>query len=72
MNSKELIGNVKESFKTEPKGLDYKSYYAGWLKGRFELIHRKDTICPLCEGKLKFKFILRYFKCEKCKEVFTD
>lgn len=47
MNSKELIGNVKESFKNEPDGLNYKSYYAGWLKGRFELLHKKDTVCLL-------------------------
>ncbi len=39
MNSKELIGNVKESFRKEPLGLEYKSYYSGWLKGRIELIH---------------------------------
>ncbi len=38
-SSSELIGSVKERFKElEYKDWDYKSFYNGWLEGRFNLI----------------------------------
>jgi hypothetical protein len=43
LGSKELIGGVQESFNEHKKaksGLEYKSYYNGWLDGRLELSHK--------------------------------
>jgi hypothetical protein len=43
LGSRELIGGVQESFKEHKKaksGLEYKSYYNGWLDGRLELSHK--------------------------------
>jgi len=41
-SSKEIIGDVKERFKElEHKGLDWKSFYSGWIEGRTSILEEK-------------------------------
>lgn len=45
MNSEEIIGDVKETYTNlEHKGWDWRSFYNGWLEGRWRLATTIKTL----------------------------
>jgi len=64
--------------------MDIKSQYAGLaikepqkdkelIKQFNDFVAKKEkTVCPMCSGKLKYRFTLNYYKCDECDKVFTD
>lgn len=45
MNSTELIGRARERWnEIDHEGLDYRSFYNGWLEGRIDLTFPIDSI----------------------------
>ena len=43
MNSTELIGRARQRWnEIDNEGLDWVSFYNGWLEGRFDLVFARD------------------------------
>lgn len=42
MNSTDLIGRARERWnEIDHEGLDWRSFYNGWLEGRFDLVFKR-------------------------------